>query len=62
MRGREVKPRRAREAFWRWEQAFARWTRDMGGFFLVLFFLRDLWVYEMGRRLEAESEILGKAG
>ena len=29
MLGREVRPRRAREAFWRWEQAWARRTRDM---------------------------------
>ena len=29
VRGKEVKPRRAREAFWRCEQALARWTRDM---------------------------------
>ena len=27
--GREVRPRRAREAFWRWEQAWASRTRDM---------------------------------
>lgn len=27
--GMEVRPRRAREAFWRWEQAWARRTRDM---------------------------------
>ena len=27
--GMEVRPRRAREAFWRWEQVFARWTRDI---------------------------------
>lgn len=27
--GREVRPRRALEAFWRWEQAWARRTRDM---------------------------------
>ena len=31
VRGRDVRPRRAREAFWRWEQAFARWTRDIVG-------------------------------
>ena len=29
VRGREVRPRRAREAFWRWEHAFARCTRDI---------------------------------
>ena len=29
VRGTEVRPRRAREAFWRWEQRWARWTRDM---------------------------------
>ena len=29
--GMEVRPRRALEAFWRWEQTFARWTRDMVG-------------------------------
>jgi len=29
VRGREVRPRRAREAFWRWEQALARWTSDI---------------------------------
>lgn len=29
VRGIEVKPRRAREAFWRWEQTLARWTNDM---------------------------------
>jgi len=27
--GREVRPRRAREAFWRWEQRWERRTRDM---------------------------------
>ena len=27
--GRDVRPRRAAEAFWRWEQAWARRTRDM---------------------------------
>lgn len=27
--GREVRPRRAREAFWRCEQAWARRTRDI---------------------------------
>ncbi len=27
-----MRPRRAREAFWRWEQAWARRTRDMLGF------------------------------
>lgn len=27
--GTEVMPRRALEAFWRWEQTFARLTRDM---------------------------------
>lgn len=27
--GMEVRPRRALEAFWRWEQTFERWTRDM---------------------------------
>jgi len=27
--GREVRPRRALEAFWRWEQTLARLTRDM---------------------------------
>ena len=32
VQGMEVRPRRAREAFWRWEQASARWTRDMLGF------------------------------
>ena len=31
MEGREVRPRRALEAFWRWEQAWARRTRDMVG-------------------------------
>ena len=31
MQGMEVRPRRAREAFWRWEQAWARRTRDMMG-------------------------------
>lgn len=36
--GREVRPRRAWEAFWRWEQAWARRTRDMF-FFSFLFFL-----------------------
>ena len=27
--GIEVRPKRAREAFWRWEQVLARWTRDI---------------------------------
>lgn len=27
--GTEVRPRRALDAFWRCEQTFARWTRDM---------------------------------
>lgn len=27
--GMAVVPRRAREAFWRWEQTWARLTRDM---------------------------------
>jgi hypothetical protein len=27
--GIEVRPSRAREAFWRWEQVLARWTRDI---------------------------------
>lgn len=27
--GSEVRPRRAREAFWRWEQAWERLTRDI---------------------------------
>ena len=29
MDGTEVRPRRALEAFWRWEQTWARFTRDM---------------------------------
>lgn len=29
--GTEVRPRRALEAFWRWEQTFERWTKDMMG-------------------------------
>lgn len=29
--GTEVRPRRALEAFWRWEQTFERWTRDILG-------------------------------
>lgn len=29
MDGRDVRPRRAAEAFWRWEQAWARRTRDI---------------------------------
>lgn len=27
--GTDVRPRRAREAFWRCEQTFERWTRDI---------------------------------
>lgn len=30
--GMEVKPRETREAFWRWEHAWERRTRDIGGF------------------------------
>lgn len=29
--GMEVRPSRAFEAFWRWEQTFARWTSDILG-------------------------------
>lgn len=32
--GMDVRPRRALEAFWRWEQTWARLTRDIV-FFLV---------------------------
>lgn len=33
--GTEVRPRRALEAFWRWEQTWERMTRDMAGEFEV---------------------------
>ncbi len=33
--GTEVRPSRAREAFWRCEQQWARFTRDMVGLFEV---------------------------
>lgn len=39
VQGREVRPRRAAEAFWRWEQALARWTRDIVDLFCPLFSL-----------------------
>jgi hypothetical protein len=29
LEGTEVRPRRAREAFWRWEQTLERCTRDI---------------------------------
>lgn len=33
--GTEVRPRRAFEAFWRWEQTFERCTRDMIAFLVM---------------------------
>lgn len=56
--GIEVRPRRALEAFWRWEQAWARFTRDISCSFSLSLSLVVVVVVGIFLVWEAEAEMV----